>query len=70
MCIYRLIITLTKNEHAFFFFQGNFKFVERFAFYERAKKAFAVVATGWAFLFMIYDDLFSYFYLRKIIDDS
>lgn len=46
MCIYRLIITLTKNEHAFFFFQGNFKFVERFAFYERAKKAFAVVATG------------------------
>ncbi|XP_067276821.1 fucose mutarotase [Pseudorasbora parva] len=25
---------------------GNFKFVERFAFYERAKKAFAVVATG------------------------
>uniref|UniRef100_A0A673FR23 L-fucose mutarotase n=1 Tax=Sinocyclocheilus rhinocerous TaxID=307959 RepID=A0A673FR23_9TELE len=25
---------------------GNFKFVERFAFYERAKKSFAVVATG------------------------
>lgn len=29
------------------------KSVERFAFYERAKKAFAVVATGWAFIYLL-----------------
>lgn len=33
--------------------QAPLELVERFAFYERAKKAFAVVATGWVFSFFL-----------------
>ncbi len=39
---YRKLIIENDKEEAF----GGFTFVERFAFYERAKKAFVIVSTG------------------------
>lgn len=44
---YRQIVTKRAPKQ----FTHDFEFVERFAFYERAKKAYAVVATGEAALY-------------------
>ena len=62
-----ILATATLKLHDFTFFnviiltfciffspQVNIEFVERFAFYERAKKAYAIVLTGYVTLLFLY----------------